>query len=587
MPVDVSFYGAQPQAAPNLLQWYNQGAQGVQHIAQSKLIDANTAEKQRENEDAKLLNEVLAGASKNGKFDFTSAVNALASHPRLASKAPEYALKAAQYGNINSEIASRTLTQEAAKHSMLAQAAGGALTQAAPQPDGSLGLDMAPLTQTAAQLSASAPHLRDQVGKFIEQASGMDPSARYKMVEQLARSGMTLQQQFEAMNGKFAKTFTDGEGNTYALDGKTGESKLVAKGSAKGIVVPQGATLNNPATGEVLHQNPVKDSNLEARMAAIRASGVKDESLVQAIASGRLEAIINPTTGEKSLMDKATGEPFNYDAFKKEQPGAVAPAPAAPAAPSAPPIAQNAAAVPASAAPTAAAMPVAPQPRVPPTPPVQPPVGGAIDLYNKQAQSQGIVPALKEAATEVIPQISENLPGLMAAARSIPGVGKALDYLSDSGKDTVKQRQILESAASELVSTLRTTTRLSEGERKQLERDVSLRPGWGSTTAMRGRMEALDTTLRARQIDEQRAALDKTLPAKERSDAATLSKDIGNFLRKMNVPQGGTSAAAAPTPSAASVQYFLSHGNDPAVAKQFVDRYGEETAKQLLSQGAK
>lgn len=585
MPVDVSFYGAQPQAAPNLLQWYNQGAQGVQHIAQSKLIDANTAEKQRENEDAKLLNEVLAGASKNGKFDFTSAVNALASHPRLASKAPEYALKAAQYGNINSEIASRTLTQEAAKHSMLAQAAGGALTQAMPQPDGSLGLDMAPLTQSAAQLSASAPHLRDQVGKFIEQAAGMDPSARYKMVEQLARSGMTLQQQFEQMNGKFAKTFSDGDGNTYALDGKTGESKLVAKGVPKPTIVPQGATAVGP-DGKVLYASEPKDTALEARMAAIRASGVKDESLVQAIASGRLEAIINPTTGEKSLMDKATGEPFNYDAFRKEQPGGVPSAPA-PATPSAPPIAQNAAAVPAPAAPTAAAMPVAPQPRVPPTPPVQPPVGGAIDLYNKQSQAQGVVPALKEAATEVLPQISENLPGVMSAARSIPGVGKAIDYLSDSGKDIVKQRQILESAASELVSTLRTTTRLSEGERKQLEKDVSLRPGWGSTTAMRGRMEALDTTLRARQIDEQRAALDKTLPAKERSDAATLAKDIGNFLRKMNVPQGTSSAAAAPTPSAASVQYFLSHGNDPAVAKQFVDRYGEETAKQLLSQGAK
>lgn len=145
--------------------------------------------------------------------------------------------------------------------------------------------------------------------------------------------------------------------------------------------------------------------------------------------------------------------------------------------------------------------------------PAAPPVGGS--LYELADTATGAKPGLQEAWTAIAPQLG------------LPGV----DGITES-------RQVMNAAARDLVRALSINPRFPVGEMERIESEINITPGaFTSSTALKERMQGVDTVLRRRLENERRTSSNPQLPVEARRNALQAANDIENFLSTLGVPQ--------------------------------------------------
>jgi hypothetical protein len=230
-----------------------------------------------------------------------------------------------------------------------------------------------------------------------------------------------------------------------------------------------------------------RDPAIVARIDQLMQSGV-DENTARGIATNRLRITTNPITGERAIIDMATGQPYDYGG------GAGAGA------------------------------------EVPPPPPQVPPES----LYDQAGEATGVVPGLKALSTDTLGQLPD-------------WAGGGLFQFPD----TVEAQQTLTVATNDLIRSLSVNPRFPVAEMERIMREIGIAPGMTtSETGMQSRMTALDKYLRNRMEFERQAAADPNLPADQRQIAIASARNINQFLGLLQVPQEATNpwgAGAPPT----------------------------------------
>jgi len=204
---------------------------------------------------------------------------------------------------------------------------------------------------------------------------------------------------------------------------------------------------------------------------------------------------------ETTMPNPVTGETMRYNRITRQlEPVAVtggatpaAPAAAAPAAPVAP-----------AAAPSGAGRPESAQP--PRT------------LWEMAPRVTGAVPAL-----------AETVQGITGQA----GVNVAPEGL-------IRDRQTFAAVQNDLIRALSVNPRFPVAEMQRIEREIAISPGvFTDPVSMRERMASVDTYLRGRLQNEDRAANDASLPVDTRRAALSAANSIRDFLAQLGVPEGG------------------------------------------------
>lgn len=220
---------------------------------------------------------------------------------------------------------------------------------------------------------------------------------------------------------------------------------------------------------------------------ALIAQGV-GRNVALGLVSGRYKLQANPVTGAPQVIDLATFQEVPLVPVG----GGAAPAGGTQGA----------------AAPAPAAQPGAPAPET---------------LWETAGDVTGIRPMLEEKWTEIGGQFG-----------------------ADGYPDTVRKRQGAVAATNDLIRALSINPRFPVGEIERLSQEVQINPSmWDSPVALRARMQAIDSYLQQRLVNERAAAVDPALPAETRQAAASAAKDITNFLQFLGVPQGGQGGQGA------------------------------------------
>ncbi len=127
----------------------------------------------------------------------------------------------------------------------------------------------------------------------------------------------------------------------------------------------------------------------------------------------------------------------------------------------------------------------------------------------------GIVPAAQEFLGRTIGQI--------------PGVPVATDV--------IEARQKVRVAQNELIRAMSINPRFPVAEMNRIREEIKIEPSLlDSQRALLSRMKGIDSALRIRMANEQAAADNVNLPQQTRINAAQATKDIGNFLNLLGVP---------------------------------------------------
>jgi hypothetical protein len=226
-----------------------------------------------------------------------------------------------------------------------------------------------------------------------------------------------------------------------------------------------------------------------------------DRATALGVVDGVLRLDTDPVSGQPRSNNLFTGQsrPLNMMA-----PTAAAPA----AAPTAPP-----AAPPAAAPATPAAAPAAPRQT----------------LYEMAETpfTTGAAPAAAAAAQGVLGQVGANVVS----------------------PEFTERRQAFGNAQGELIRSLAINPRFPVAEMERIRREINIEPSVTTDPqTLRARMRSIDSSLRTRLANEERAAGDTSLPVETRRNAATAANDIRNFLDVLGVPQSG----APPRPPAAA-----------------------------------
>lgn len=142
------------------------------------------------------------------------------------------------------------------------------------------------------------------------------------------------------------------------------------------------------------------------------------------------------------------------------------------------------------------------------------------------------------------------LSGRSTGPLSVGGeiVGTAAGMVGvDAFPEIQQARQFAANATNDLIRALSINPRFPVGEIERITSEVNLSPKFfDSPPALRNRMTAIDTYLRQRMENEQRAAVDGNLPVNTRQAAAQAANDIGNFLNILGVPRGSAGAGDIP-----------------------------------------
>ena len=385
------------------------------------------------------------------------------------------------------------------------------------------------------ELAKTMPEIRGQLSAMTQRLSAMSPAERYSAIHQTALSSLSTKDALDQLHSHIKQVVLP-DGTVLGVDQRRGTAEVLYQGQPKPIVASPGSQLfqQTPDGGvKQVASVPARDTTLEAKINEMVLNGIP-RAAASNIATGVWTVSRDPVTNEVTVVDKASGQPVSYAASSIGGPGTPSPiANALQGGQSAGAPAQNSL----TGAPSAPAV----SPSAAPAP--------GIDLYNRQSSATGVVPALQELATNVVPQAAQVLPQkVLDTARKVPVLGQFVQGFPD----VVTARQELTAAQNELIRSLSINPRFPVGEITRIRREIDLEPSMlTSPDAMRAKMRGIDTYLRGRLRNEQSAALDPKLPPDQRKEALQASRAISNFLRLLNVPQKGQEdktqgSAAAP-----------------------------------------
>ena len=258
------------------------------------------------------------------------------------------------------------------------------------------------------------------------------------------------------------------------------------------VVAPGSSVIDD--TGRVLFTAPDRpqDPARERRINDLMATFGVDRATALGVVDGVLRLDTDPVSGQPRSNNLFTGQsrPLNMMA-----PVAAAPAAAPTALPAAPPAA-------APAAPAAA--PAAPRQT----------------LYEMAGTpfTTGAAPAVAAAAQGVLGQVGANVVS----------------------PEFTERRQAFGNAQGELIRSLAINPRFPVAEMERIRREINIEPGVTTDPqTLQARMRSIDSSLRTRLANEERAAGDTSLPVETRRNAATAANDIRNFLEVLGAPQAG------------------------------------------------
>ena len=302
-------------------------------------------------------------------------------------------------------------------------------------------------------------------------------------------------------------------------EGAAGIIRQATAGDRPPVSVAAGSSLVDPRTGRVIFTAPerTQDPARDRRITDIMTTFGVDRATALGVVDGVLRFDADPVTGQPRVSNMFTNQ---------SRPLNMIPAPAA-AAP--------AAAAPAAAAPAAAAPAAAERPRQ--------------TLYEMAGTpfTTGAFPAGAAAAQSVLGQVGANVVS----------------------PEFTERRQAFGNAQGELIRSLAINPRFPVAEMERIRREINIEPGvLTDPQTLQARMRSIDSSLRTRLANEERAATDTSLPVETRRNAATAANDIRNFLNVLGAPQGGAPArpaaggaqrpsaqdAAPPVPAGVSVQ---------------------------------
>jgi len=212
---------------------------------------------------------------------------------------------------------------------------------------------------------------------------------------------------------------------------------------------------------------------------------------------------------ETTMPNPVTGETMRYNRITRQLEPVAVTGGAAPAAPSG---AAPAAPVTPTAAPSGAGRPESARP--PRT------------LWDMAPRVTGAVPALAEAAQGITGQAGVNV----------------------APEGLIRDRQTFAAVQNDLIRALSVNPRFPVAEMQRIEREIAISPGvFTDPVSMRERMASVDTYLRGRLQNENRAANDASLPVDTRRAALSAANSIRDFLAQLGVPEGsGTSRSTQP-----------------------------------------
>lgn len=253
-------------------------------------------------------------------------------------------------------------------------------------------------------------------------------------------------------------------------------------------------------------------SERERRIEDIMRTNGVDRTTASNIVNGIVVIRNNPVTGEQEQVNVLTNE---------VAPLRRAAAPAAPAA-------GGTTAEP--AAPGAAPSGTERQPSA------QPPR----TLWQMAPQVTGVVPAVQEAVQGVTGQAGVNV----------------------APEGLVTARQTFNNAQGELIRALSNNARFPVGEMERIRQEIAITPSaMTDPRSLRERMQSVDTYLRNRLQNEERAGTDPSLPVAQRQEARRAANDIRNFLAVLGVPREGEGTTEGRTPRS---RQRSEQGNIPA-----------------------
>lgn len=232
----------------------------------------------------------------------------------------------------------------------------------------------------------------------------------------------------------------------------------------------------------------------QQRIAEIMTTYNVDRETAMNIVNNIETTMPNPVTGEVMRYNRITGQ--------------AGPVPLTPASPPAAPAAPGAAGAPAgegTAAPAERTSGSAQPPRT---------------LWEMAPRVTGVVPAIREAAQGVTGQVGVNV----------------------TPEGLIRDRQTFSAVQNDLIRALSVNPRFPVAEMQRIEREIAIAPGaLTDPVSLRERMVSIDTYLRGRLQNEDRAANDPSLPVDTRRAALSAANSIRDFLAQLGVPEGGRS----------------------------------------------
>ena len=227
----------------------------------------------------------------------------------------------------------------------------------------------------------------------------------------------------------------------------------------------------------------------ERRIQDIMQTNNVDRTTAANIVNGIERITPNPVTGMPEITNLVTGE------------SRAATRPAAPAAPAA-------AGAPAGEGATAPAARTSGSAQPPRT------------LWEMAPSVTGVIPAIREAAQGVTGQVGVNV----------------------TPEGLISDRQTFSAVQNDLIRALSVNPRFPVAEMQRIEREIAIAPGaLTDPVSLRERMVSIDTYLRGRLQNEDRAANDASLPVDTRRAALSAANSIRDFLAQLGVPEGGRS----------------------------------------------
>jgi len=386
-----------------------------------------------------------------------------------------------------------------------------------------------PTTNYGAQLAQAQQAARSETEAFSNAVRQMaerteSPTSRAEMYFRLAAA-------FGAptKTGKFAENLSlvGKEMSEYAKGRRTEEADRRALGLRAQELRMTGArqdlaSLQTLAGQEAAERRAINGKVIEAYLRGNQPSAREtrindmmstynvDRATASRIVDNVDSVVADPVSGTPQLVNRITGEVRPVTAARPSLAGPPAAAPTTAAPTTAAPAAAGSGTAAPSATPTTEGS-AGEQPRR--------------TLWQMAPDVTGLVPALQETAQGVTGQVGVNV--------------------APSG--LVRDRQTFANAQGELIRSLSNNPQFPVREMERIRQEVSISPGaMTDERSLRERMRSVDTYLRERLENQQRAGQDTSLPVETRRAARKAAEDIRNFLSILGVPRQSEEPAPPP-----------------------------------------